>query len=85
MASVTCPSAWQRALNKSLPLASFRDSRYERDMTQIRSLFATRLYRAPLSEQAPAIDFDELEASCWSIAEDDEAGQEWCDENNYPG
>ena len=54
-------------------------------MTQIRSLFATRLYRAPLSEQAPAIDFDELEASCWSIAEDDEAGQEWCDENNYPG
>ena len=54
-------------------------------MSQIRSLFATRLYRAQLSEQAPAIDTDELEASCWSIAEDDEAGQEWCDENNYPG
>ncbi|APZ51868.1 TIGR02466 family protein [Salipiger abyssi] len=54
-------------------------------MTQIRSLFATRLYRAPLSEHAPAIDTAELEASCWSIAEDDEAGQAWCDENNYPG
>ena len=54
-------------------------------MTQIRSLFATRLYRASLSEHAPAIDTAELEASCWSIAEDDEAGQAWCDENNYPG
>ena len=38
-----------------------------------------------LSEQAPAIDTDELEASCWSIAEDDEAGQEWCEANGYPG
>ena len=27
----------------------------------------------------------ELEASCYSIAEDDEAGQEWCEENGYPG
>ncbi|APX23329.1 MAG: hypothetical protein CML50_24680 [Rhodobacteraceae bacterium] len=54
-------------------------------MSQIRSLFATRLYRAQLSEQAPAIDTDELEASCWSIAEDDEAGQEWCEANGYPG
>ncbi|MBU2961997.1 hypothetical protein KO516_14500 [Citreicella sp. C3M06] len=54
-------------------------------MTQIRSLFATRLYRAPLSEQEPLIDTDELASSCWSIAEDDEAGQEWCDDNGYPG
>ena len=54
-------------------------------MSQIRSLFATRLYRAQLSEQAPAIDTDELEASCWSIAEDDEAGQDWCESEGYPG
>ncbi|WGW05224.1 2OG-Fe(II) oxygenase family protein [Tropicibacter oceani] len=54
-------------------------------MTQIRSLFATRLYRAQLSEHGPAIDNDELEASCYSIAEDDEAGQEWCENNGYPG
>ncbi|WP_095587615.1 2OG-Fe(II) oxygenase family protein [Actibacterium ureilyticum] len=53
-------------------------------MTQIQSLFATRLYRAALSEHGQ-IDAAELEASCWSIAEDDEAGQEWCDENGYPG
>ena len=54
-------------------------------MAQVSSLFATRLYRARLSDHAPAIDTAEMEASCWSIAEDDEAGQAWCDENNYPG
>ena len=54
-------------------------------MTQIRSLFATRLYHAPLSAHGPAIDPAELEASCYSIAEDDEAGQQWCEDNAYPG
>ena len=54
-------------------------------MSQIDSLFVTRLYRARLSEKGKAIDARELEASCWSIAEDDEAGQAWCDENGYPG
>ena len=47
----------------------------------ISSLFATRLYRARLA----GIDAQELEASCLSIAEDDEAGQTWCEENGYPG
>ena len=51
-------------------------------MTQIKSLFVTRLYHAALGG---TIDTDELEASCYSIAEDDEAGQEWCEENGYPG
>ncbi|MCZ4354296.1 TIGR02466 family protein [Roseovarius aestuarii] len=54
-------------------------------MTHIKSLFATRLYHAALSAHAPAIDARELEASCWSIAEDDEAGQQWSDDNGYPG
>jgi uncharacterized protein (TIGR02466 family) len=54
-------------------------------MSQIESLFVTRLYRAALSEFAPKIDADELEASCYSIAEDDEAGQQWCEDNGYPG
>lgn len=54
-------------------------------MTRIRSLFATRLYQAPLADHAPAIDAAELEASCLSIADDDEAGQEWCEANDYPG
>ena len=54
-------------------------------MTEIQSLFVTRLYRAALAEFKPHIDGDELEASCLSIAEDDEAGQEWCEQNDYPG
>lgn len=54
-------------------------------MSHIESLFVTRLYRAELAEFAPAIDADELETSCLSIAEDDEAGQTWCEENDYPG
>jgi len=49
------------------------------------SLFVTRLYRAQLSEQGPAVDAAELEASCLAIAGDDEAGQAWCEENGYPG
>ncbi|PIE12837.1 MAG: hypothetical protein CSA70_07710 [Rhodobacterales bacterium] len=54
-------------------------------MSQIESLFVTRLYRARLSEHGPAIDPAELEASCWSIAQDDEAGQRWCETEGYPG
>jgi uncharacterized protein (TIGR02466 family) len=51
-------------------------------MTQIRTLFATPLYQARLSDR---IDTAELEASCYSIAEDDEAGQAWCEREGYPG
>ncbi|WP_224823937.1 TIGR02466 family protein [Cognatishimia sp. MH4019] len=53
-------------------------------MPRISSLFVTRLYRAALSEHGP-IDPSELEASCFAIAEDDEAGQDWCEENGYAG
>lgn len=54
-------------------------------MVKIDSLFVTRLYRASLSELGPEINLSELEASCFSIAEDDEAGQQWCEDNSYPG
>ncbi len=54
-------------------------------MAQITSLFVTRLYRAELNEFGDTIDADELENSCYVIAEDDDAGQEWCEENGYPG
>ncbi|MFY0595510.1 MAG: hypothetical protein JXQ85_03665 [Cognatishimia sp.] len=54
-------------------------------MSQIESLFVTRLYRAPLSEFKPVIDAQELETSCIVIAEDDEAGHAWCEEQGYPG
>ncbi|HBB83294.1 MAG TPA: hypothetical protein DC031_08490 [Sulfitobacter sp.] len=54
-------------------------------MSNIKSLFATRLYHAALSDHGKPIDTDELAASCFSIAEDDEAGQDWCEENGYAG
>ncbi|MCP5075138.1 MAG: hypothetical protein GY947_17830 [Rhodobacteraceae bacterium] len=54
-------------------------------MPKITSLFVTRLYHAALSELGSAIDADELEATCLSLAADDEAGQDWCEENGYPG
>ena len=54
-------------------------------MSHIASLFVTRLYRAALSEQGKPLDRDELEATCLSIAEDDEAGQAWCEKHGYPG
>jgi uncharacterized protein (TIGR02466 family) len=53
-------------------------------MPEIKNLFVTPLYRARLAEHGE-IDHAELEASCYSIAEDDEAGQEWCETQGYPG
>jgi uncharacterized protein (TIGR02466 family) len=50
-------------------------------MQTIRSLFATRLFQATLG----SINLDELRASCYSIAEDDDAGNEWCEANDFPG
>lgn len=47
----------------------------------MKTLFATRLYQTKLDE----VDPDELAASCYSIAEDDEAGQAWCEAQGYPG
>lgn len=54
-------------------------------MSKISSLFVTRLYRASLAELGDAPDAAELQAACLSIAEDDEAGQKWCEENDFPG
>ena len=53
-------------------------------MAKTKLLFSTPLYHASLSE-SENFNMDELEKSCWSIAQDDEAGQKWCNENNYPG
>ena len=53
-------------------------------MAKTKLLFSTPLYHASLSE-SENFNMHELEKSCWSIAQDDDAGQKWCDENNYPG
>jgi uncharacterized protein (TIGR02466 family) len=54
-------------------------------MPIIDSHFITQIYRAPLSELGKAPAPDELEEACLSIATDDEAGQRWCEKNDYPG
>ena len=54
-------------------------------MAEIASLFVTRLYRAALSELGRKIDPKEMVDSCLAIAEDDEAGQRWCEANGYAG
>ena len=51
-------------------------------MTRITSYFATRIYHADLGG---SIDAGELEATCYAIAEDDEAGQDWSAAQGYPG
>ena len=53
-------------------------------MAKTKLLFSTPLYHASLADSVN-FDMGKLEKSCWSIAQDDEAGQKWCDENNYPG
>lgn len=55
-------------------------------MTEITPLFVTHLYRAELNSLAKKkVDYAELHATCDAVAEDDEAGQEWCEANGYPG
>lgn len=50
-------------------------------MPKLDSLFATKLYQASIDNSAIA----EIEAVCRQLAEDDRAGQEWCEKNAYPG
>jgi len=53
-------------------------------MAIVTNLFTTPLYRAALSDLGK-IDQDELATSCDVIANDDEAGQDWCEANEFPG
>ena len=54
-------------------------------MTQIDSLFVTRLYRAALSERGKAPKPAALEDACLAIAEGDTAGQKWCEKHGFAG
>ncbi|APO88214.1 TIGR02466 family protein [Marivivens sp. JLT3646] len=54
-------------------------------MAKIESLFVTRFYKGRLTEFGHKIDEEELHDNCYAIMEDDEAGQQWCEENGYPG
>jgi uncharacterized protein (TIGR02466 family) len=55
-------------------------------MPNTTNLFVTPLYRARLNDLAKKkVDYQELRQTCEMVAEDDEAGQEWCEEKGYPG
>ena len=55
-------------------------------MSTLTNLFVTPLYRAKLNDLAKKkVSYDELRDTCIAIAEDDEAGQEWCEREDYPG
>lgn len=53
-------------------------------MQTLKPLFVTHLYHAQLADHG-VINADELATSCLSIAEDDEAGQQWSEDNDFPG
>ena len=54
-------------------------------MASIESLFVTKIYRGAMEGAKAQRLTQDLEAACLSIAEDDAAGQRWCDRNGYPG
>lgn len=54
-------------------------------MATIETLFATRVYQAPLGGKGAARLNRDLERACLSIARDDRAGQAWCREHAYAG
>ena len=55
-------------------------------MSSVTNLFVTPLYRAKLNDLAKKkVNYEELRDTCIAIAEEDEAGQEWCEREGYPG
>lgn len=54
-------------------------------MPVIKPLFASPVYRADEQEGIPQAMIEELLAASLTVAEDDEAGQAWCEEKGYPG
>ena len=54
-------------------------------MSNIKSFFVTPIYDASLDQSGKKIDMLDLAEHCSSIAEDDIAGQNWCEDNNFPG
>ena len=54
-------------------------------MAPTETLFATKIYRAPLTAAGARLLNDDLRTACLSIAKDDRAGQDWCRDNAYRG
>jgi uncharacterized protein (TIGR02466 family) len=54
-------------------------------MTAILSLFATRIYRAPLNEKAPEDLRAQLHDACEALQIEDKAGRKWSRDHGYRG
>jgi uncharacterized protein (TIGR02466 family) len=54
-------------------------------MSQVLSLFATRIYRAPLGGKNGDGLREDLALACDTLAAEDKAGRTWCRENGYKG
>ncbi|OYU72202.1 MAG: hypothetical protein CFE32_24460, partial [Alphaproteobacteria bacterium PA3] len=54
-------------------------------MAETLSLFATRLYRAPLGGRAPDELRQDLADACDMLEQEDAAGRRWCRDNGYKG
>jgi uncharacterized protein (TIGR02466 family) len=54
-------------------------------MSTIENLFVTQLYRDSVILPDETQFLNELDMSCRTIAEDDTAGQRWCQKNSFPG
>lgn len=52
----------------------------------LQSLFITQLLRDSFANDPDWAELNaDLEAACLQVAEDDEAGQQWCEDNGYDG
>ena len=54
-------------------------------MARVEKVFVTQIYQAQLDGKGSRRMLSDLERACLSIAEDDGAGQAWCEKNKYPG
>jgi uncharacterized protein (TIGR02466 family) len=54
-------------------------------MSDVLSLFATRIYRSPLSVKSNSGLRADLARACDMLKDEDSAGQAWCLEQNYKG
>jgi uncharacterized protein (TIGR02466 family) len=54
-------------------------------MSEVLSLFATRVYRAALGGRNPQEVLSDLAQACAVLENEDSAGRKWCRDNNYKG
>lgn len=54
-------------------------------MSNLLSLFTTIIYKQNLINSKDFLNISELAHTCLSFANDDEAGQKWCEINSFPG